>query len=102
MIRAAWKGHFETVKYLVESACVSVDAQNQVGNTALIIAAEKGDLPIIQFLIEEAGALTDLENDVSDAFEIIYPFPLISIICRKGTLYCRKLHQWVILRLCST
>ncbi len=68
LIRAAWKGHFETVKYLVESACVSVDAQNQVGNTALIIAGEKGDLPIVQFLIEEAGALTDLENDVSNAY----------------------------------
>ncbi len=47
---------------------MSVDAQNPVGNTALIIAGEKGDLPIVQFLIEEAGALTDLENDVSNAY----------------------------------
>lgn len=64
----------ETSKYLIESAGVSIDAQNLIGNTALIIAAEKGDLTMIEYLVEEAGAMTDLENDVRNYIYSILPF----------------------------
>jgi ankyrin repeat protein len=68
-----------------------VDAQNQVGNNALIIAAEKGDLPIVQYLVEEGGALTDLENDVSSSIYCmsadLFTFGLT---CRKGILHYPK------------
>ena len=57
---AAYYGHLEVVKFLVNEASADVEAKSNAGGTPLSWAADCGNLEIVTFLVKEAGA--DVES----------------------------------------
>ena len=61
---AAYYGHVEVVKFLVNEASADVEAKSNAGGTPLSWAADCGNLEIVTFLVKEAGA--DVESKDKD------------------------------------
>ena len=59
-IEAAENGDIETVRYLINSE-VDIDAQDQEGNTALMLASQNGYFDIVKLLVDN-GAYIDIKN----------------------------------------
>ena len=68
---AAWKGHLNIVKWLVQ-ANADVNIQNKAGETALMNAVQCEHLKIVQFLIVEAKSVYTITNSVHDTIHSIY------------------------------
>ena len=50
---AAKEGNLNNVKYLVETASMNVNAQDEYGETPVYVAAEKGHLDVVKYLVEK-------------------------------------------------
>ena len=64
---AARNGHLETVKALLASPLMGVDAQNVMGRTALMLAAENGDSGIVKLLLASAADINAVDKDSNSA-----------------------------------
>ena len=51
---AAYKGHLDTVKYLISKGA-AVDKQDNDGNTALHDAAREGHARVVDFLLQDTS-----------------------------------------------
>ena len=60
---AAAKGDTQTVEQLVNSQQVPVDAQNDQGKSALMLAAENGHLNLVKWLVDNGSDLNAVDQD---------------------------------------
>lgn len=61
LMYAAWKGHLDCTKKLLEEGNASIDLQTPVGNTALMWASQHNHIHVIDLLIRR-GADIDLKT----------------------------------------
>jgi len=61
LLTAAYNGHVEEVNALLAAKGADVNAKNEHGNTALILAAKKGNVEMVNDLLKK-GAYVDAQN----------------------------------------
>lgn len=60
---AAYYGHLNTIKYLLENDIVNINRENSEGRTALHCAGVYGHLPIIKYLVENGANINIKSNN---------------------------------------
>ena len=66
LIMAAWHGHLDIVKYLLDRGA-DIDAAYEAGNTALIAAAWHGHVDVVTYLISEGADIAVRNRGGEDA-----------------------------------
>ena len=70
VLLAAQNGQLETVKWLIENGCSTIDETNNENNSCLLLAAQNGHLETVKWLIEN-GCSTNEKNDLGDSCLIL-------------------------------
>mmetsp|Transcript_15582 Transcript_15582/g.24904 ORF Transcript_15582/g.24904 Transcript_15582/m.24904 type:complete len:133 (-) Transcript_15582:48-446(-) len=63
LLKAAEAGDLTTVRRLVETKSVNVEAKDNIGYTSLIWAARRGHIDTVRYLVEKANANVEAKND---------------------------------------